>query len=126
MIHHRLAILAASALLVLPLAAGAQTAPPPPAAAAPQTAPAPGAPHHHSGGRYMRALRTLGLSDAQKQQIRSAIVATRQANQNADPDTIKANRKALRAQIDGVLTPDQRAQLRAKLQAERQAPPPAQ
>jgi Spy/CpxP family protein refolding chaperone len=48
----------------------------------------------------MRAVRSLNLTDAQRQQIR----------------TIMRNQEqALRTQIDGVLTPDQRSQLRAKL-----------
>jgi Spy/CpxP family protein refolding chaperone len=65
----------------------------------------------------MHALRSLNLSDAQKQQIRGFARATRTADQNADPATKRANMQKLRAQIDGVLTPDQRTQLQAALAA---------
>jgi Spy/CpxP family protein refolding chaperone len=99
---HRLlsftAAIGAAGLLLVPAAASAQGAPGP--AAAP-TAPAATTPHHRGRGpRYMRALRSLNLTDAQRQQIR----------------TIMRNQEqALRSQIDGVLTPDQRTQLRANL-----------
>ncbi len=118
---------AVAASLALPLAAAAQQAPPPPAA------PAAGAPAPHHGARYMHALRTLNLTDAQKTQIKSAMQQTRTANENADPQTRKANLEQLRSQINSVLTPDQRAQLQAELQKEREdaanasggaAPPP--
>jgi Spy/CpxP family protein refolding chaperone len=81
----------------------------------------------------MHALRTLNLTDAQKTQIKSAMQQTRTANENADPQTRKANLEQLRSQINSVLTPDQRAQLQAELQKEREdaanasggaAPPP--
>ncbi len=111
--------------LGLPAVASAQTAPAapgaPPAASAPaNTAPGSVPRHHHN--RYMRAVRSLNLSDAQKQQIRGFVQAMRTANQNADPVTKRANAKQLRAQIDGVLTPDQRTQLRAALAAPVSAP----
>ena len=101
------AALGAAGLLLVPAAAPAQTAPGPLAA---PTAPAATAPHRRGqhGSRYMHALRTLNLTDAQKTQIR----------------TIMRNQEqALRAQIDGVLTPDQRTQLRSNLQASPQATP---
>jgi len=46
------------------------------------------------------------------------------ANQNADPATRRANMEKLRTQIDGILTPDQRAQwqqMKAERAAKRQA-----
>jgi Spy/CpxP family protein refolding chaperone len=120
---------AVAASLALPLAAAAQQAPPPPAAPAAAGAPAP-----RHGAHYMRALRSLNLTDAQKAQIKTAMQQTRQANENADPQTRKTNLEQLRAQINSVLTPDQRAQLQAELQKEREdaanapaggaAPPP--
>jgi Spy/CpxP family protein refolding chaperone len=106
--------------LAVPTAVFAQQAPAAPAAGpVPLTSPVPGA-RHHGGGAYMRALRALDLSAAQKQQITSAVQQTRQANQNADPATRKANRTKLQAQIDAILTPTQRTQLQTTLQQQRQ------
>ncbi len=65
------------------------------------------------------ALAKLNLSDAQKQQIHDAMRQSRQATRNADEATRKANREKLRAQIDGILTPDQRAQFHGEMQAMR-------
>lgn len=95
------AALGVAATLVLPAAALAQNAP------APVTAPAT-RPHHRHGSAYMRALRRLNLSDAQKQQIRQAM---------------RNEQIAMRKQIDGVLMPDQRTQLRSALQQARTNPP---
>jgi Spy/CpxP family protein refolding chaperone len=103
---------ALAASLALPLAASAQQAPPAPPAGAP-------AQTHHRGAHYMRALRNLNLSDAQRQKIRSAIAQMRQTNQNADPQTRRANVHQLRSQIDAMLTPDQRTQLHAQLRTQR-------
>lgn len=114
--HSSARLLAAAALAVactFPAAAFAQ--------AAPLASPAPGMHRHHGhGGGYMRALRTLGLSDAQKQQIQTAMQQSRQSGQNADPAARKANREKLRAQIDGILTADQRTRLRTALAQQRQ------
>lgn len=99
MVRHQLGALALLAAFALPLTASAQTVPAPGAAA-----PAPPAhtqyrhPHHRNG--YMRAMQSLHLSDAQKQQIAGFV---------------KSSRAALRRQVEGVLTDDQRAQLRARL-----------
>ncbi len=112
--------------LALPVAASAQTtdpqaAPAPPAAGAPV---APGAmQHHHHRNRYMAALHTLALSPGQKQQIRGFMRDTRAANQGADAPTKHANAKKLRSDIDGILTPDQRAQLHGALMQQRTNPP---
>ncbi len=105
-------LIAALALtLAGPLAANAQTAP------APAAAPVAGAvaPRHHARGRYMAALRSLGLTADQQSQIRGFVSATKTANAGADVSTRHANLKALRGEILGVLTPDQRTQLRAAL-----------
>lgn len=122
-----LTVAALAAAVSLPIAASAQTQP-----GAPQAAPtAPAAPgaegghRNHHGSAYMHALRTLNLSDAQKQQIKDAAAQTRQANQNADPATRRANMQKLRSQIDGILTPDQRTQLQAELAKQRAAHPEA-
>jgi Spy/CpxP family protein refolding chaperone len=110
-------LFAAAALAVsvgLPIAASADQTPPvdPPAVVTPQG---------HHGGRYMHALHQLTLSSAQQQQIKDAVAQTRSANQNVDKPTRRANMQKLRAQINGILTPDQRTQLRAEIQKERAA-----
>ena len=63
----------------------------------------------------MHAMRELGLSPAQRQQIAGIMKNARAAGTNADPQTRRANRVAMRQQIESVLTPDQRNQLHAKL-----------
>jgi Spy/CpxP family protein refolding chaperone len=79
-----------------------------------------------AGGRHLmaQALMGLGLTDAQKSQIRDIMSAARKDNANADPATRRANYKAAFEKIDTILTPDQRTQLHAKLaelRKERQA-----
>jgi Spy/CpxP family protein refolding chaperone len=116
------ASLALVAALVAPVAASAQTVPAPSAAA--PAAPAAGQHHrHHRNGRgFGHALSGLNLSDAQKQQIAGVMKSNRTTMQNAktaDPAARKANRLALRKQIDGVLTNTQRAQLQENLSKER-------
>lgn len=103
--------------LAVPSVALAQS--PAPGAPAPVASPAAGHHQHGHHSRYMRALQSLNLSDAQKQQIKAAFQQSRQANQNADPATRKANREKLRTQINGILTPAQRTQLQTTLQQER-------
>jgi Spy/CpxP family protein refolding chaperone len=102
--------------LALPLAAAAQTAPAPaaPAAGAPAAAPRP-----HARVHYMAALHSLGLTADQQSQIRGFVSATKTANAGADAATRRANLKAMRREIAGVLTPDQRTQLRATLKQQR-------
>ena len=68
----------------------------------------------------MHAMRGLGLSDAQKQQIAGILKSARGENKNADPQTRRANITALHQQIEGVLTDSQRSQLHAKLAQGRQ------
>lgn len=98
MFRLHLGALALVAAFAFPLAASAQTIPAPGGpAAAPAAA---GAHHRRHGDPYMQAMRSLQLSDPQKQQIRGFM---------------EASRTSLRRQIEGVLTNDQRAQLRARL-----------
>ena len=107
---------ALSAAVVVPTAALAQDAPPPGPPNGPPAMSAPARPHgHHRHNRFMHALRSLNLSDAQRAQIRDAVRQTRQANQNADPQTRRANIHAMRQQVEALLTPAQRAQFHAAL-----------
>jgi Spy/CpxP family protein refolding chaperone len=110
--RHHIGALALLAAFALPLVASAQAVSAPGAAA-----PAPPAQHqrHHRHNRYLHAMRSLHLSDAQKQQIAGFLKSTRSANKGADQQTRRANMVAMRKQIDGVLTDDQRSQLRANL-----------
>jgi len=106
--RHHLGALALLAAFALPLAASAQTVPAPGAAA-----PAPAVHQHqhrnHHRNRYMHAMRGLGLSDAQKQQIAGIMKSAH-----------RANVRALHQQIEGILTDTQRNQLHAKLAQGRQ------
>ena len=61
------------------------------------------------------ALRSLNLTAAQQSQVDQAFAQMRNTNRNADPATRKANRQKLRAQIETILTPAQRAQLTAQM-----------
>ncbi len=109
-----LSSVALAATLVAPVAASAQQGPPPPAGA--QRGPQAGQHRHGHHRNPMRAaLAKLNLSDAQKSQIRDAMKQSREATKSADQATRKANREKLRAQIDGILSPDQRAQFRTEL-----------
>lgn len=114
-----LGVAALAAVLAVPAAALAQQAPPAPAAAG---APMPGqAGRHHGHRNPMRAaLGKLNLSDSQKTQIDQILAQSRGANRNADPATRKANREKMHAQIEGILTPAQRTQLRQEMQQMRQ------
>jgi len=112
-----------AALLLAPGAAFAQGAP------APVTAPTASgatAPHHrHQGSRYMRALRSLNLTDPQRQQIRDLMSKARTTMHGADQATRRSTYKQLRSQIDAVLTPAQRTQLQTTLQQSRGMTKPA-
>ncbi len=121
MFRHQLGALTLLAAFALPLAASAQTAPGPQAAAPGLTAPAAHAhrgPRHHHHNRYLHALHAMNLSDAQKQQIGGYLKTAREASRQARV----ASARALRRQIDGVLTPDQRTQLRTALAHTKRAP----
>ena len=122
----RFAPLALAALVAaMPLATLAQSAPAP---AAPPTA-AEAAPHHHRHhrghhGHMMKMLQSLNLTADQKTKIDGYVAAMKSANAaTTDKATRHANMQTLRTQITGVLTPDQQAQLKAKMQAERKAEP---
>ena len=110
--------------ITLPLAAAAQTAPapPPPGAAPPAQPPAAAPAHPHP--RFMAAIRSLGLTADQMQQIRGFARERKAANDGADAPTRHANAKKFRSEVDGVLTSDQRAQLRAAIVQQRTAPAP--
>jgi Spy/CpxP family protein refolding chaperone len=76
--------------------------------------------HHHWHRRphrnaYVHALRTVGLTDAQKKQIRIAF----QQMRDADRAAMRANAQKLRSQIQAVLTPAQRTELTTTLARER-------
>jgi Spy/CpxP family protein refolding chaperone len=78
-----------------------------------------GSNHNHMG----EVLMSLGLSDAQKQQIRDIVADARKQNQGVtDRDQRRANMKAAFAKIDAVLTPEQRDQLHKQMQAMRSHP----
>jgi Spy/CpxP family protein refolding chaperone len=110
------AVLAAA--VALPTAALAQQQPAPNAAPA-GAAPAAGA-HHRRGGTFRHAFAGITLTAQQQQQIRSAMEQTRQANQNADPQTRRANMQKLHTTIEGILTPPQRTQFEQNLAQMRQ------
>ncbi len=81
-------------------------------------APAPG--QGQSRGRMGKVLMSLDLSDAQKTQIRAIIADARKQNQSVtDRDQKRANMKAAYAKVETVLTPAQRTQLHAKMEAMR-------
>jgi Spy/CpxP family protein refolding chaperone len=105
---------ALAVLCVLPLAASAQTVPAP-GVGAPPAAQQQSHHRHHHRSPYLRAMRGLNLSDAQKQQIAGILKNSRTASKATDPQTRRANMQAVRRQIEGVLTPDQRTQLQTKL-----------
>jgi len=78
------------------------------------------------GGNQMgKILQTLGLSDDQKAQIRAIMADARKKNAGLDRTdpasrtTMRANMKAAYAKIDTVLTPAQRTQFHAKMDAMR-------
>jgi Spy/CpxP family protein refolding chaperone len=128
-VRHHLGALALLAAFALPLAASAQTFPNPgnagPAPSAPQTQQQPQPQHHRRHNPYLHAMRGLGLSPAQRQQIAGIMKSSRAASKGADPQTRHANRLAMQQQIDGVLTPDQRTQFHAKLAQARHMKPNA-
>lgn len=114
MFRIHLGAFALAAVCALPLAASAQTAPNSGLAGPPAAQPGM---HHrrHHRNPYLHAMRGLHLSDAQRQQIAGILKSSRAAGKGADRQTRRANMEAMRKQIDGVLTPDQRTQLHAKV-----------
>ncbi len=90
-------------------------------AASAQDQPAGAPPANGHGNRMGKMLMSLNLSDAQKSQIRSIIADARKRNKNVtDNDQRHANMKAAYAKVETVLTPDQRTELHAKMDAMRQ------
>ncbi len=65
--------------------------------------------------RMADALMSLGLSDAQKSQIRGIMRDARVKSRNADPQTRRANFRAAMTKVNAVLTPDQERRFRAKM-----------
>jgi Spy/CpxP family protein refolding chaperone len=91
-------------------------------AASAQDQPATGAPPagHARGQMMAKALMSLDLTDAQKSQIRAIRDETMKANADVtDRDVRRANYKAMMAKVETVLTPAQRTQFHAKLDAMR-------
>lgn len=83
-----------------------------------------GAPGQGGRQRFGQLLLSLNLSDAQRQQVRAIMKAARDKNQSiTDPQVKRANMRAAFAQVDTVLTPDQRTTLHAKMQAARKPQP---
>ena len=117
------ALAALSLALAAPLVPSfAQTAPPTPPMHSP---------HGGGGGRLKKMAEKLGLSDAQKAQMKPILMSNRQQMRAIQADTtltpdaktakIKALRKSTRQQTMAVLTPDQRAKLKSMRQAKRAA-----
>ena len=120
----KFAPLALAALVAgLPLASLAQNVPPLTPVLAAHAAQG----EHHRGGHghMMKMLSELNLTADQQSKIDGYVAASKTSNANTtDPQVRQANRKALRDQIMGVLTPDQKTQLEAKMKAARQNGPP--
>lgn len=118
----QLAPLALAALVVaMPLASLAQSAPAPTSATSQDQGK-----RHHGHGHWMKDLQSLDLTADQRAKIDGYMTAFKAANKTADKATRHENMKGLRAQIESVLTPDQQAQLKAKMAAERAAAPKPQ
>jgi Spy/CpxP family protein refolding chaperone len=72
------------------------------------------------GHRMGEMLMSLNLSDAQKTQIRAIMADARKQNENVtDRQQRRGNMKAAMAKVDTVLTPAQRTELHAKMDAAR-------
>jgi Spy/CpxP family protein refolding chaperone len=101
-----------------PAPALAQAGPPPAGSSVP---PAGG----QRGQRFGQMLLGLGLSDAQKGQIRSIMAKARAQNQSVtDPQVRRTNMRAAYANVRNVLTPAQQKKLDGEMQtarAQRQA-----
>ena len=120
----KFAPLALAALVAgLPLASLAQSVPSPTPVV---TAPAAQGEHRHGGhGHLMKMLPELNLTADQQSKVDGYVAAAKTANKNTTvPEARHTNQKALRDQIMGVLTPDQKTQLEAKMKAARQNGPP--
>jgi Spy/CpxP family protein refolding chaperone len=88
-----------------------------------QTAQAPvpeGSAGHH-GNRMGQILLSLGLSDAQKAQIKDIMAAARKQNEGVtDRDVRRANFKKAYEQVNTILTPAQQKEFKEKMAAMRQ------
>jgi Spy/CpxP family protein refolding chaperone len=83
-----------------------------------QDQPSGAAPANGRGNRMGKMLMSLNLSDAQKTQIRAIIADARKQNQNVtDREQRRATMKAAYAKVETVLTPAQRTELHAKMEA---------
>ncbi len=92
----------------------------PAALAQDQASPAPAMPPGGGRGRMGKALMSLNLSDAQKTQIRGIMADVRKQNESVtDRDQKRANYKAAMTKVEAVLTPAQRTELHAKMDAMR-------
>jgi Spy/CpxP family protein refolding chaperone len=107
------------ALLGATVAAHAQSYPLPtaPPAAGAQGPGAAGATHGHRA-RLRMVLRRLNLTPAERSAIRSFVQSFRASRGTANAIT----RRQLLAQIEGVLTPDQRARFEVGMRAQRRLP----
>jgi protein CpxP len=82
---------------------------------APSGPPADGGPHGHRMGQL---LLSLNLTDAQKTQIRGIMADAHKQNGGiTDRAQRRANMKAAMTKVDAVLTPAQRTELHAKMDA---------
>jgi Spy/CpxP family protein refolding chaperone len=71
-------------------------------------------------GRMGKVLMSLNLTDAQKTQIRAIMADAHKQNESiTDREQKRANMRAALAKVDTVLTPAQRTELHAKLEAMR-------
>ena len=72
--------------------------------------------------RFGRILKSLNLTPAQEDQIKTIMADARKKNETVtDRATRGQNMKAALAQVDQVLTPSQRTEFHAKIQAMRQS-----
>jgi Spy/CpxP family protein refolding chaperone len=101
------------ALLGAAVAAHAQTYPLPTAPPGANAAGSQGPGAAHGGNRLRMALRGLNLSPDQRGQIRAFVRQFRAERNTATPMT----RKALLAQIEGTLTPQQRSRFESRMRA---------
>ena len=83
-----------------------------PSLALAQQAPGPARTGHRAG--FVRIVRSLNLSPEQRTQMRQIVAQYRQAHPKGSKPDPQA-RKALRAQLLAILTPDQRLQLKSDI-----------
>lgn len=125
----RLQAITAAGALSLAMLATAAAQSQPPAAGAPSAPPA--ATKQRPMGHGMHGMQNLNLTDEQKTQIQSikakqreqakAIRADSTLNDTQKKDKLKSLRRDSRKQINGVLTPEQRQQMKENMKERRQA-----